>query len=262
MKKFIYLLGIALFFSLVAHAQNEGISFQGLARNAAGEVLVSQKISLRLSILLDTESGAVAYAETRQVTTNPQGIFSLVIGDDKALTKSTNFSSINWTPAPKFIKVEMDPNAGTSYVAMGTSRLQAVPFAFHAYGVDASNVKGVLPLGSGGTGVASISDLKTSLGVDQINNTSDASKPISTATQAALNTKANSSDVTTSLATKVDKVTDKGLSSNDYTTAEKSKLAAITGTNTGDQDLSSYATTTQLATSNRGSGFSARCLKD
>ena len=248
MKRLFYSVIVTLLFSLSAFAQNEGISFQGLARNAAGEVLVSQKISLRLSILLDTESGAVAYAETRQVTTNPQGIFSLVIGDDKALTKSTNFSSINWTPAPKFIKVEMDPNAGTSYVAMGTSRLQAVPFAFHAYGVDATNVKGVLPLGSGGTGVASISDLKTSLAVDQINNTSDASKPISTATQAALTTKANASDVTTSLATKVDKVTDKGLSTNDYTTAEKAKLAAITGTNTGDQDLSSYATTTQLAT--------------
>ena len=248
MKKLFYSVFVTVLFSLSAFAQNEGISFQGLARNAAGEVLVSQKISLRLSVLLDTESGAVAYAETRQVTTNPQGIFSLVIGDDKALTKSTNFSSINWTPAPKFIKVEMDPNAGTSYVAMGTSRLQAVPFAFHAYGVDATNVKGVLPLGSGGTGVASISDLKTSLAVDQINNTSDASKPISTATQAALTTKANASDVTTSLATKVDKVTDKGLSTNDYTTAEKAKLAAITGTNTGDQDLSSYVTITQLAT--------------
>jgi len=248
MKSLFYSVFVTLLFSLSAFAQNEGISFQGLARNAAGEVLVSQKINLRLSILLDTESGAVAYSETRQVTTNPQGIFSLVIGDDKALTKSTNFSSINWTPAPKFIKVEMDPNAGTSYVAMGTSRLQAVPFAFHAYGVDASNVKGLLPVASGGTGVASVSDLKTSLGVDQINNTSDASKPISTATQAALNTKANASDVTTSLATKVDKVTDKGLSTNDYTTAEKTKLAAITGTNTGDQDLSGYATTAQVAT--------------
>ena len=260
MKRLFYSVFVTLLFSLSAFAQNEGISFQGLARNAAGEVLVSQKISLRLSILLDTESGAVAYAETRQVTTNPQGIFSLVIGDDKALTKSTNFSAINWTPAPKFIKVEMDPNGGTSFVAMGTSRLQAVPFAFHAYGVDAANVKGVLPVASGGTGVASISDLKTSLGVDQINNTSDASKPISTATQAALNTKANdadvtsslatkanASDVTTSLATKVDKVTGKELSTNDYTTAEKTKLAAITGTNTGDQDLSSFATTTQLA---------------
>ena len=274
MRKFFYSLFISLLFSLSALAQTEGISFQGLARNAAGEVLVSQKISLRLSILLDSESGTVAYTETRQVTTNPQGIFSLVVGDDKALTKSTNFSAINWTPAPKFIKVEMDPNGGTSYVAMGTSRLQAVPFAFHAYGVDAANVKGVLPVASGGTGVASISDFKTSLGVDQINNTSDANKPISTATQAALNTKANdadvtsslankanasdvttslatkanTADVTTSLATKVDKVSGKELSTNDYTTAEKTKLAAITGTNTGDQDLSSFATTTQLAT--------------
>jgi hypothetical protein len=222
MKRLFYSVFVTLLFSLSAFAQNEGISFQGLARNAAGEVLVSQKISLRLSILLDTESGAVAYVETRQVTTNPQGIFSLVVGDDKALTKSTIFSSIKWNSAPKFIKVEMDPNGGTSYVAMGTTRLQAVPFAFYAYGVDAVNVKGLLPVASGGTGVASIADLKTSLGLDTFNS-------------AALDTK-------------VDKVAGKGLSSNDYTTAEKNKLAAVTGTNTGDQDLSSYATTSQLAT--------------
>ena len=282
MRKFFYSLFISLLFSLSALAQTEGISFQGLARNAAGEVLVSQKISLRLSILLDSESGTVAYTETRQVTTNPQGIFSLVVGDDKALTKSTNFSAINWTPAPKFIKVEMDPNGGTSFVAMGTSRLQAVPFAFHAYGVDAANVKGVLPVASGGTGATSISDLKASLGLDQVNNSAldskvdkVAGKGLSTndyttaektklaaitgtntgdqdlssfATTTQVAAKANSSDVTTSLATKVDKVPGKELSTNDYTTVEKTKLAAITGTNTGDQDLSSFATTTQLAT--------------
>ena len=248
MKKLLYFVFVTLFFSLSAFAQTEGINFQGLARNAAGEVLVSQQISLRLSVLLGSESGAVAYVETRLATTNPQGIFSLVVGDGNAISKTGNFSSIDWGTAAKFIKVEMDPNAGNNFLMMGTTRMQAVPFAFYAYGVDAENVKGILPLGSGGTGVASISELKTSLAVDQINNTSDASKPISTATQAALATKANASDVTTSLATKVDKVTGKELSTNDYTTAEKTKLAAITGTNTGDQDLSGYATTTQLAT--------------
>ena len=67
------------------------------------------------------------------------------------------------------------------------------------------------------------------------------------ATTIALDLKANTTDVTNSLATKVDKITGKGLSANDYTTAEKSKLAAITGTNTGDQDLSGYATTIALA---------------
>ena len=295
MKKLFYSVFVTVLFSLSAFAQNEGINFQGVARNAAGEVLVSQKINLRLSILLGSETGAVAYTETRQSSTNPQGVFAVVVGDDKALTKSTNFSSINWTPAPKFIKVEMDPNAGSNYLVMGTSRLQAVPFAFYANGVDASNVKGVLPVSSGGTGATSITDLKTSLGLDVFNNAAldtkvdkVAGKGLSTndfttaeknklaaitgtntggqdlsgyATTAQLDTKANAADVTTSLstkanasevtsslATKVDKVIGKGLSTNDYSTAEKNKLAAISGTNTGDQDLSAYATTSQLAT--------------
>ena len=52
------------------------------------------------------------------------------------------------------------------------------------------------------------------LGLGNVNNTSDADKPISTATQTALNNK-------------VDKVTGKGLSSEDYTSAEKTKLSGI-----------------------------------
>ena len=79
-----------------------------------------------------------------------------------------------------------------------------------------------------------ISITKTDLGLGNVQNTSDADKIISTQTQSALDTK-------------VDKVTGKVLSTNDYTNSEKTKLAAITGTNTGDQDLSSYATNTNLA---------------
>jgi hypothetical protein len=75
---------------------------------------------------------------------------------------------------------------------------------------------------------------KTMVGLGDVDNTSDADKPVSTATQTALDLK-------------VDKVSGKGLSAEDYTTAEKTKLEAITGTNTGDQDLSSYATNTSLA---------------
>lgn len=41
----------------------------------------------------------------------------------------------------------------------------------------------------GGTGVNNLMDLKTSLQVDQVNNTSDLAKPISTLTQNAINTK-------------------------------------------------------------------------
>ena len=63
----------------------------------------------------------------------------------------------------------------------------------------------------------------------------------------SLGLKANATDLTTGLALKVDKVTGKELSTNDYTTAEKNKLTAISGTNTGDQDVSSFATITNLA---------------
>jgi hypothetical protein len=60
--------------------------------------------------------------------------------------------------------------------------------------VDAENIVGIVPVTLGGTGVNSISNLKTSLNVDKINNTADLSKPISTLTQAALDLKLNAVD--------------------------------------------------------------------
>lgn len=55
---------------------------------------------------------------------------------------------------------------------------------------------------------------KSQVGLGNVDNTSDLNKPISTATQSALDGK-------------VDKVSGKGLSSKDYTKAEKDKLAGI-----------------------------------
>jgi hypothetical protein len=233
MRRIVYSALLFLLLSLSAFAQNGGINFQGMARTAAGEPVANQKISLRLSVLLYSESGTVEYSETKESTTSGQGVFSVVIGDGSILTKTGNFSDINWKNSLKFLKVELDPIGGTNFALMGTSRLQAVPFAYYANGVDANNIQGTLPIAKGGTGVGSITALKSSLGIDQVNNTSDANKPLSTDAQAALGTK-------------VDKVPGKELSSNDYSAAEKTKLAAITGTNTGDQDLSLYATTASV----------------
>lgn len=94
--------------------------------------------------------------------------------------------------------------------------------------------------------VVSVSTLKTDMSLDQVDNTSDLAKPISTATQSALDLKEDKANKVTawsstvsdtnypseklvkgSLDNKVDKVTGKGLSTNDYTTAEKNKLAGI-----------------------------------
>jgi hypothetical protein len=318
---------ILILLFLIVHSYGQtGLNFQGVARTNNNIILASQPISLRLSILQGSATGIAEYVETRRVTTNAQGLFTAVIGDTGAISTLGNFTTINWRNTPKFLKIEMDPTAGTNFITMGTTQFQYVAYAQFAKSVDAENITGVVPVARGGTGANSLSSFKTTLALNNINNTSDLSKPISTATQTALdlklnaadtvsilsnrigkdtlnlsariNLKANASDVTTSLtsklnktdtsyllqkadtttlsnrinlkantsdintslalkanttevltslANKVDKVIGRELSTNDYTTAEKTKLAAITGTNTGDQDLSSYATTSALA---------------
>jgi hypothetical protein len=71
---------------------------------------------------------------------------------------------------------------------------------------------------------------------------------------------ATTTSLSNSLASKVDKVSGKDLSANDFTTTEKNKLAAITGTNTGDQDLSLFATTTSVALKENQSNKSTDAL--
>ena len=126
-----------LFIPLFAFSQNNGINFQGVGRNSTGAVLTSQKISLRFSVVQGSETGTVEYVESKEVTTNAQGIFSVVIGDGTQISKTGNFTDINWKINPKFLRVEMDPAGGSSFAAMGTTRLQSVPFAYYANGVNA-----------------------------------------------------------------------------------------------------------------------------
>lgn len=183
------------FLFIESKAQSNGINFQGVARNSSGVILASQKIGLRFSVIANSENGTIEYVESRIVNTNPQGIFSVVIGDTGTINTIGTFTNINWKTVPKFLKVEMDPAGGTSFINMGVTQLQKVPYAYYANGVNAANIDGILPLSSGGTGVSSITALKSTLGIDLLNNTSDLNKPISLATQSALDAKANSSDL-------------------------------------------------------------------
>ena len=170
MKRILFTLFIFVF------SQNifaQGINFQGVARSANGTILASSNISLRLSIVSKSVDAAPEYIEIKKVVTNAQGIFSIVIGDAVAGSTTGTFSSINWANAPKFLKVEMDPSGGTSYINMGITQLQYVPYSFYSLGVAAENVTGILPVEKGGTGVASISDLKGALAIDTKLNTAD-----------------------------------------------------------------------------------------
>ena len=186
---------ILLLLIVMVHGYGQtGLNFQGVARTSNNIILASQPISLRLSILQGSSTGIAEYVETKRVTTNAQGLFTAVIGDTGAISTLGNFTTINWRNTPKFLKIEMDVSAGNNFITMGITQFQYVAYAQYASSVDAENIIGVVPVARGGTGANSLSSFKTSLALNNVNNTSDLSKPISTATQNALDLKLNAVD--------------------------------------------------------------------
>ena len=171
-----------------------GLNFQGVARTSNNVILASQAITIKLSILQGSATGTADYTETRRVTTNAQGLFTAVIGDTGAISTLGNFTNINWKLTPKFLKIEMDAAAGNNFITMGTTQFQYVAYAQFAKSVDAENIVGIVPVTLGGTGVNSLTGLKTALTLNNVNNTTDLTKPISTLTQTALDLKLNAAD--------------------------------------------------------------------
>ena len=268
MKKLFTFFTAILFSGLLFAQAPQKMSYQAVIRDAANKLVVNKAIGMQVSILQGSVIGVAVYTETQKPNTNANGLVSLEIGG------GAGFSDIDWSKGPYFIKTETDPAGGTNYSITGTSQLLSVPFALYAEKSGTPGLKGdkgdqgiqgvAGPKGDTGaqglkgeqgipgvqgikgdpgingltTSVNGISQVngaitltKSDIGLSNVNNTADADKPISSAMQAALNLK-------------VDKVAGKSLLSD----TEITRLAAITGTNTGDQDLSGYATTLTLTT--------------
>jgi hypothetical protein len=246
-----------------------GLNFQGVARTNNNIILASQPISLRLSILQGSASGIAEYVETRRVTTNAQGLFTAVIGDTGAISTLGNFTTINWRNTPKFLKIEMDPTAGTNFITMGTTQFQYVAYAQFANSVDAENITGVVPVARGGTGANSLSTLKTTLALDKVNNTTDTEKPISTKTQTALDLKLNAADTASILSNRIGKDTLNlsariNLKANisDLTTGLALKLNATDTSKYTKQNYADSALITKLKLSDTASMLSNRIGND
>ncbi|MCF0051583.1 hypothetical protein LXM25_16060 [Dyadobacter sp. LJ53] len=114
--------------SLKAQAP-EQMNYQAVARNAAGIALSNQNITLRLSVRHDSPSGNAEYSETRSVTTNNLGLFTVAIGSNGATDVSGSMNAANWENGPKFLKVEIDPSGGNAFTDMGSSQLLSVPYS-------------------------------------------------------------------------------------------------------------------------------------
>ena len=131
MKPFLLLVFIVLA-SLAFGQAPEMINYQGVARNSVGNVLPNKKLSMRLSIREGGTNGTIVYKETRIVTTNNFGLFTVAIGSPGAGDVSGTINGIDWSTAAKFIQVEIDPEGGSNFINMGASQLLSVPYALYA----------------------------------------------------------------------------------------------------------------------------------
>jgi hypothetical protein len=132
---------LSVVFESNSHSQApEKISYQAVVRDAENNLVANSDIGMRISILQGSDDGDAVYSETQVVESNENGLVSLAIGE--GVSKS-NFSAINWSDGPYFIKTEFDINGGTSYTITGVSQLLSVPYAMHSK--TAENI----PLGSG-----------------------------------------------------------------------------------------------------------------
>jgi|GEM_PF-640482 len=144
------LLLFAILFSGFAFAQvPQGISYQAIALNGSGNPVISSNVGIRLSVLDNSATGTVLYTETQTRTTNPQGLFNLVIGQGTATFGV--FANINWKTNFKFLKVEMDVAGGTNYALMGTTQLLTVPYAMAAESLVLSPGEGLTLISPNGT---------------------------------------------------------------------------------------------------------------
>ena len=197
MKKL--LLFVLLFISVVANAQ-KGISYQAVildpskieipGQDISSQPFVNGNVSVKFVILSGTTS---QFEEVQQTKTDAYGLVNLTIGS----VASTAFNALTWDANQKSLQVFVSFNNGASYTKVSDQKLTYSPYAL--FSETAGKLGSTLEIANGGTGATTAVGARVNLGLGNVDNTADASKPISVATQAALNLKANASDLNAGL---------------------------------------------------------------
>ena len=203
MKKAIFSLALLLTCSLLGYAQ-KGISYQAVildpkpieipGQDITGQPFVNGEVSLKFKLFSSTF--VQEFEEVHVAKTDAYGLVNVLIGS----VSQGAFSSLVWDSNPKNMQVWVSFDQGGTYTKVSEQVLTYNPYAIYAE--TAGKLGGTLGIAAGGTGATTAAGARTNLGLGNVDNTADAAKPISTATQAALDTKANASEVTTALATK------------------------------------------------------------
>ena len=131
MKRLFTLIAVLFLAMVAAFGQNNKLSYQAVVRNSANELVANENITVVISILNGTTADApVAYSEQHTVTTNQNGLMSLLIGDGTNQTGS--FADVQWANASVKSEITLPDGNVTSIVPM-----TAVPYAMYAANANA-----------------------------------------------------------------------------------------------------------------------------
>lgn len=122
---FTFLISFAVCF---ISAQAQQASYQAIIKDADNKVVADSKISLRISLLQGSETGALVYQEIQKTVTNASGSINLQIGGGETLVG--NFASIDWVKGPYYLKTETNLK-GSSKFKEGDNKL-IVAYALYA----------------------------------------------------------------------------------------------------------------------------------
>lgn len=105
----------------------EKFNFQVSLRDPQGQVYANHQVSFRVSIL---NGSTIQYQEIHLVTTTSHGVANLDIGGGTPMMGS--MSNVTWGMGNNTMRVEFDPNGGSSYLLLSTTPLLSVPYAMYA----------------------------------------------------------------------------------------------------------------------------------
>jgi hypothetical protein len=200
MKKL--LLGFLIILSANVFAQQKGISYQAViinpnsisapGYNAVGTPLANKSVCMSFQIL--NAASQTEYQETQTISTDQYGMVNLVIGTGtKTGGTAASLAAVTWSLGGKSLVVAVNTEGTcSSYTEISRQALNYVPYAMYA---DDANIKDgfitTAKLADGSVTDAKVAAgiNKTKVGLGNVDNTSDANKQISTATQTALNLK-------------------------------------------------------------------------
>ncbi len=116
----------ALLLSVATFAQApQGFSYQAVVRDAQNAIVANQTVDVTLTITAEIDGEAVqTYAEKHSVTTNANGLFTIVVGQGESKQK---LSDIKWNMPNAIYNMRTETAYGTA-----TTQLLSVPFALYA----------------------------------------------------------------------------------------------------------------------------------